>query len=347
MKGRIALSLRLALRSVLIVVGGLALLVGAVPFGFKAYALDQVTLVLVYAVAILGLNMVTGFAGAISLGHGAFFAVGAYTEAILVHRYGINAYLAIACASAAGWLAGLAFGFPALRLRGLYLALGTLALALSVPPLLRRFESFTGGHSGLVVETLDAPKWSGLSASQWTYFVVLVVAAALFAAAWRLLGGALGRALMATRDHEIVAQVMGVDPTRYLTLTFALSSLYAATAGALYTLAIGFVSPDSFSLMLGLGFFVGAVVGGLTSVWGAIFGGLFLQYVPVWASDIDKALGGFVYGATLIASMLLMSEGVAGLVGGLARRWRERGWAGSAQHDRAEAVAPPPVGRTT
>ena len=171
---------------------------------------------------------------------------------------------------------------------------------------------------------MSAPKWSHLSGSQWTYFVVLAIAAVLFAVAWRLLGGALGRALLATRDHEIVAQVMGVDPTRYLTLTFAPSSLYAGTAGALYTLAIGFVSPDSFSLMLGLGFFVGGVVGGLTSVGGALFGGLFLQYVPVWASDIDKALGGFIYGAILIASMLLMPEGIAGIVRRMALRWHAR-----------------------
>jgi branched-chain amino acid transport system permease protein len=308
----------------LLAAAALALLAGAVPFGFSSYGLDQATLVLVYAMAILGLNMVSGFAGAISLGHGAFFAVGAYAEAILVQRYGLSPYLAIPCASAIAWAAGLAFGFPALRLRGLYLALGTLAIAMSVPPLLRRFEGFTGGHSGLVVQTLDAPAWSHLSGSQWTYFLVLVIAAALFAVAWRLLGGALGRALLATRDHEIVAQVMGVSPTRYLTLTFALSSLYAGTAGALYTLAIGFVSPDSFTLMLGLGFFVGGVFGGLTSIGGAIFGGLFLQYVPVWASDIDKALGGFVYGATLIASMLLMPEGIAGLGRRIAAAWRAR-----------------------
>jgi branched-chain amino acid transport system permease protein len=311
-------------RSGLAVTAGLALLAGTVPFAFSSYGLDQVTLVLIYAIAILGLNMVSGYAGAISLGHGAFFAIGAYTEAILVHRYAVDPFVAIACASIVAWLSGLAFGFPALRLRGLYLALGTLAIAMSVPPLLRRFESFTGGHSGIVVETLTAPKWSHLSTSQWTYFVVLVIAALLFAIAWRLLGGALGRALLATRDHEIVAQVMGVNPTRYLTLTFALSSLYAGTAGALYTLAIGFVSPDSFTLMLGLGFFVGGVVGGLTSVGGAIFGGLFLQYVPVWASDIDKALGGFVYGAILIASMLLMPEGLAGVARRFAAGWPRR-----------------------
>lgn len=341
------MSLPPLLRNLFVAAASLVVVVGVVPFGFKAYALDQVTLVIVYSMAILGLNMVTGFAGAISLGHGAFFAIGAYTEAILVQRYGLNAYVAIPCASALGWLSGLAFGFPALRLRGLYLALGTLAIAMSVPPLLRRFESFTGGHSGLVVETLEAPAWTGLSGSQWTYFVVLVVAVVLFAAAWRLLGGALGRALMSTRDHEIVAQVMGVDPTRYLTLTFALSSLYAATAGALYTLAIGFVSPDSFSLMLGLGFFVGGVVGGLTSVWGAIFGGAFLQYVPVWASDIDKALGGFVYGVTLIASMLLMPEGVAGVIRHTARRWHERRKSQAAARCGNKAVISVPTGRRT
>ncbi|MEO8936217.1 MAG: branched-chain amino acid ABC transporter permease [Burkholderiaceae bacterium] len=308
----------------------------------KAYALDQVTLVLIYSIAILGLNMISGFAGAISLGHGAFFAVGAYAEAILVKRYGFDPYLAIPCSAAIAWFVGLAFGLPALRLRGLYLALGTLALAMSVPPLLRRFDEFTGGHTGLVVETLAAPKWSHLSGSQWTFYLVLAVALVSFAVGWRLLGGALGRALLAIRDQEIVAQVMGVNVTRYLTLTFALSSLYAGVAGALYTLAIGFVSPDSFTLMLGLGFFVGGVVGGLTSVVGALFGGLFLQYVPVWASDIDKALGGAVYGIVLMATMLLMPEGIVGLARRIAAYPQERRRA-----EAAEFTDVPPIASRT
>lgn len=304
---------RLVLRTVPVMLA-LALLGGAIPFAFPPYGLDQVTLVLVYAIAILGLNMVSGYAGSISLGHGAFFALGAYTEAILVHRYAWNAYAAIPAAGALCWSAGLAFGFPALRLRGLYLSLATLAMAMTVPPMLKRFEGLTGGHSGIVVDTLIAPRWSGLSDNQWTYFLVLLTAALFFAIAWQLLRGGLGRALLAIRDHEIVANVMGVDPTYYLSLTFAFSSLYAGVAGALYTLVIGYVSPDSFTLMLSLGFFVGGVVGGLTSVFGALIGGMFLQYVPIWASDIDKALGGFVYGITLIAIMFLMPEGFAGLL---------------------------------
>jgi branched-chain amino acid transport system permease protein len=304
---------RSPLRAVAVVLA-LALLAGVIPFGFPSYGLDQVTLVLVYAIAVLGLNMVSGYAGSISLGHGAFFALGAYTEAILVYQYAWNSYAAIPAAGTLCWSAGLAFGFPALRLRGLYLSLATLAMAMTVPPMLKRFEGLTGGHSGIVVDTLIAPQWSNLSDNQWTYFLVLLIAALFFGVSWRLLSGGLGRALLAIRDYEIVANVMGVDPTHYLSLTFAFSSLYAGVAGALYTLAIGYVSPDSFTLMLSLGFFVGGVVGGLTSVSGALVGGLFLQYVPVWASDIDKALGGFVYGVTLIAIMLLLPEGFAGLL---------------------------------
>jgi branched-chain amino acid transport system permease protein len=300
-------------------------LVAAVGFSFlaRSYMVDQATLVVIYAIAILGLNMVTGYAGAITLGHGAFFAVGAYTQAILMQRYGWSPYVAILFSSALSAIAGLAFGFPALRLRGLYLALGTLAIAMSLPPLLNRFEGLTGGHSGMTVETLSAPAWLPVTDSQWTFLLALAVALALFLAAWRLLHGALGRALIAIRDNELAAQVMGVNATHYLTLTFAMSSLYAGTAGALYAIAVGFVSPDSFSLMLSIGFFVGAVVGGLTSVGGAVFGGLFLQYVPVWASDIDKALGGFIYGAFLITGMLLIPEGLVSLPRRMSR-WRAR-----------------------
>lgn len=307
-------------RPVIIVLG--LVVACSLAFTLKSYALDQVSQVLIYAIAILGLNMITGYAGSISLGHGAFFAIGAYTQAILMHRYELSPYAAVPLASAVSAVAGLAFGFPALRLRGLYLALATLAISMSLPPLLKRFEDFTGGHTGIVVDTLSAPAGLGLTPNQWTYFLVLAVAALAFLAGARLLSSGLGRTLIAVRDHELVAQVMGVNPTHYLTLTFAVGSCYAGTAGALYALVVGFVSPDSFSLMLSIGFFVGAVVGGLTSVWGALVGGLFLQYVPTWASDVDKALGGFIYGAILIASMMLMPEGVAGLVNRMTKRFK-------------------------
>lgn len=289
-------------------------LAGVIPFGLPSYVVGQFSLVIVYAVAILGLNLITGYAGAISLGHGAFFALGAYVAAILIHRYGWDPYTPIPVAGIVCWIVGLLFGMPALRLRGLYLALGTLTLAVTVGPVLKRFSDLTGGSQGLFVGSPMAPAGLGVSDSQWIYLVLLAIAVVMFLAARSLVQRGVGRALLASRDNEIVASVMGVDLARYKSLTFALSSMYGGVAGAMYTIAVGFVSPDSFPILLSLSFFVAAVIGGLTSISGAIYGALFIQFVPVWASDIDRALAGFVYGGALIGAMLLMPSGVAGMV---------------------------------
>lgn len=298
----------------------LAVLLGVIPFGLPSYMVGQFSLAVVYAVAILGLNMITGYVGSISLGHGAFFAVGAYVAAILMHRYGWDPYTPIPVAGLVCWVAGLLFGIPALRLRGLYLALGTLTLAVTVGPVLKRFTGVTGGSQGLFVGTPLAPANLGIGDSQWVYLFVLAVAGVMFLVARNVIDRGLRRALVATRDNEIVASVMGVDLARYKSLTFAVSSMYAGVAGAMYTLVVGYVSPDSFPIMLSLSFFVGAVIGGLTSISGAVYGALFIQFVPVWASDVDRALAGFVYGGALIAAMLLMPDGVAGLIEKLRRR---------------------------
>lgn len=310
------------------------LLVGVVPFALPSYVVGQFSLVIVYAVAILGLNLITGYAGAISLGHGAFFALGAYVAAILIHRYGWDPYTPIPVAGLICWVVGLLFGIPALRLRGLYLALGTLTLAVTVGPVLKRFTGLTGGSQGLFVGTPTAPDWLGIADSQWVYLVLLAIAAVMFLVAHNLVRRGLGRALLASRDNEIVASIMGVDLARYKSLTFGVSSMYGGIAGAMYTVAVGYVSPDSFPIMLSLSFFVAAVVGGLTSISGAIYGALFIQFVPVWASDIDRSLAGFVYGGALIAAMLLMQNGVAGLV---------QDWLKRRRANRKQGAAPGPA----
>jgi branched-chain amino acid transport system permease protein len=310
-----------------------AIFVVAIPLLSPSYIIDQFTLTVVYAIAILGLNLVTGYGGAITLGHGAFFTLGAYATAILMMKYGWSALAAVPASALLCWISGLLFGYPALRLHGLYLALGTLALAVSVTPILKRFEKLTGGHQGIVVTMPRAPSWSGLSDAVWTYYICLLVAAALFLAAWLVVRGALGRSILALRDNPLVASVMSVNRVRTTTLLFAMSSFYAGTAGALFGMVVGFVSPDSFPLMLSLSFFIAGVVGGLTSISGAVFGALFIQFVPTLASDIDIALSGLVYGAALILAALLLPNGVAGAI--------ERGW--SALRSRRAARGPLPA----
>ncbi|MGE3992913.1 branched-chain amino acid ABC transporter permease [Pseudorhodoplanes sp.] len=288
-----------------------------VPFKAPGYLVSQYATVLAFGIAIIGLNLVTGFGGAITLGHGAFVALGAYTTSILVVRYGWHPIATIPASAALGWLAGLLFGFPALRLHGLYLALGTLVLSITVPPVLKRLDGFTGGVQGLNVGNPAPPAWLAIDDTQWIYFVSLVCAGVLYFVARRIVDGALGRSLIATRDNMLVAAVMGISRVRLTTITFAVSSLYAGVAGSLYALIVGFVAPDSFTVMLSLSLFIAAVVGGVTSLGGAFLGALFIQFVPVWAGDIDPALAGLVYGIALILTLVIIPDGIGGFI----KRW--------------------------
>lgn len=313
-----------------------ALLLYVIPFAIPNYLVSQFATVLVFAIAIAGINLVTGFGGAITLGHAAFVALGSYTTAILVVRYGWSPYATIPVAAALSWIAGWCLGFPALRLQGLYLALGTLVLSITVPPVLKRFDAFTGGVQGLNVGNPSPPAFIPLDESQWIYFVSLAIAAVLYFVARRILSGPLQRALVAARDNQLVAAVMGVNRARLTTATFAMSSLYAGVAGSLYAMIVGFVSPDTFNVMMSLSLFVGAVVGGITSLSGAIVGAMFIQFVPIWASDIDVSLGGLVFGGALILTLILIPAGVGGLAERLFLRACARlGW--------TEATAATPV----
>ena len=303
-----------------------------IPFVIPGYLVSQFATVLVFAIAIVGINLVTGFGGAITLGHAAFVALGSYTTAILVVRYGWNPYATVPVAALLSWVAGWCLGFPALRLQGLYLALGTLVLSITVPPLLKRFEAFTGGVQGLNVGNPEAPAFLPIDDSQWIYFLSLAVAAVLYMVARRILSGPLRRALVAARDNQLVGAVMGVDRANLTTATFAMSSLYAGVAGSLYAMIVGFVSPDTFNVMMSLSLFVGAVVGGITSLNGAIIGAMFIQFVPIWASDIDVALGGLVFGCALIVTLVVIPAGIGGL-GERAFIWlcRRLGWVARAE----------------
>lgn len=297
------------------VIAGIALavlLLYVVPFAIPNYLVSQFATVLVFAIAIVGIDLVTGFGGAITLGHAAFVALGSYTTAILTVRYGWNPFATIPVAAVLSWIGGWCLGFPALRLQGLYLAMGTLVLSITVPALLKRFDGLTGGVQGLNLGNPESPvRW--LDDSQWIYFVSLAIAAILYIVARRILSGPLRRALVAARDNQLVAAVMGVNRARLATATFAMSSLYAGVAGSLYAMIVGFVSPDTFNVMLSLSLFVGAVVGGITSLGGAVIGAMFIQFVPTWASDIDVSLGGLVFGCTLIFTLILVPSGIGGM----------------------------------
>jgi branched-chain amino acid transport system permease protein len=308
-----------------------ALLIVAIglPFIAKGYQTFQYSEVLIYAIALLGLNLLTGFNGQISLGHGAFFAIGGYVSAILVVKLGFAYWATIPIAGLICFFAGFLFGYPALRLGGLYLALATFALALAVPQLLKfkAFDNWTGGVQGLVLSKPYPPPHVPLTRDQWLYFLCLLCAALLFWFASNLVRSRIGRAIVAIRDHPIAAETMGVDAALFKTTTFGLSAAYTGIAGALSSLVVGFVGPDSFSLFLSLSLVVGVVVGGLASIWGAIVGALFIQFVPNFADQISdvfgesaKALPWAIYGVLLIVIMYAAPSGAAGLARSLVDR---------------------------
>jgi branched-chain amino acid transport system permease protein len=307
---------------------GVALvLVGAcvLPFTTSSYHLFQLTMVLVYAIALLGLNILTGFNGQVSLGHGAFYAIGAYTTAILLDNTAIPYWATLPIAGIVCLGAGFLFGLPALRLEGLYLALATFALAVATPQLLkfRGFEKWTGGVQGIVIDKPSAPAGVPLDSDQWLYFVCLAVTVPMFLIGWNLLRGRTGRAIVAIRDHPIAAASMGIDTAMYKSLTFGVSAMYTGIAGALGALAAQFVSPDSFSVFLSISLIVGLVVGGIASIGGVLFGAAFIVFVPNIADQISKAAPWAIYGIFLIGFMYVLPTGVAGGVkrlGSLLRR---------------------------
>jgi branched-chain amino acid transport system permease protein len=229
---------------------------------------------------------------------------------------GLPYWMTIPIAGAVCLVAGFLFGLPALRLEGLYLALATFALGVAMPQILKHksLAEWTGGVQGIVIMKPDPPEWLKLNQDQWLYFFTLAWTVLMFLIAWNLLRGRIGRAMVAIRDQPVAAQAMGVNTALYKSLTFGVSALYTGVAGALGAIAIQFVSPDSFTVFLSISLLVGVVIGGLASISGAIYGALFIQFIPNVADHISKAAPWAIYGVFLIAFMYVMPTGVAGFV---------------------------------
>lgn len=285
------------------------------PVVLSDYRLFLVTMTLITAIAVLGLNMLVGYNGQLSLGHGAIYALGAYTTAILIDKAGFAWWATLPVSAAVCFVFGFAFGWPALRLKGHYLALATFALALATPQLLKHkaLEAWTGGVQGIVLNKPEAPFGWKLSQDQWLYLCVLAVMVTLFVIAWNLLRGRLGRATVAIREQPIAASAMGVNVAMVKATTFGISSLYTGVAGSLGAVATAFVAPDSFGMFVSVFLLVGVVVGGLGTISGAVLGAAFIQFVPNFADQISKSAPSAIFAAFLIASMFLMPQGFVGL----------------------------------
>jgi branched-chain amino acid transport system permease protein len=282
-----------------------------VPAFTKNFVIFQLTMLLIYGLAVLALNILTGGSGQFSLGQSAFYAIGAYTSAILMEQYNVNYVLTLPVAGIICFGAGFLFGLPALRLSGVYLALATFALATAMPQLLKLgfFEHWTGGVQGLVVTKPDAPFGLPIGQDAWLYYFTLAVTVAIYIFSINLLRSRSGRAFMAIRDNEIAASAMGIDVSLYKTLAFGVSAGITGVAGGLGAIAVQFVAPDSYTIQLAISLFLGMVVGGVGWLPGSFVGAAFIIFVPNMAENISKGLSGAVFGVLLFLVIFLVPHG--------------------------------------
>jgi branched-chain amino acid transport system permease protein len=288
-----------------------AVVIVILPFILDGYHEGIVSDVAIYFIAILGLNILTGYTGQISIGHGAFMMIGGYTTVIMSHDHHTNLIATLPLAAAISFGCGLLVGLPALRLSGVYLALATFALAVSVPQLPLKFSKFLGGSNGLQTDHTVSHLW--------LYVVSWSCAAVAFVAAWLLLRGRIGRAFRSVRDSEVAAVSSGVSLPIYKTFAFGVSAAYAGVAGSLFVLATnGFAQPNEFGILLSLKILIGAAVAGLGSLWGIAVGAVFVGLLPEISSSVPllgPAHGqDLVFGLVVILVMLLLPNGFAGLL---------------------------------
>jgi len=283
----------------------------AVPLFAKNFIVFQMTMLLIYGVAVLALNILTGSSGQFSLGQSAFYAIGAYCAAILIEQYNVNYALTIPIAGVLCFAVGFLFGQPALRLSGIYLALATFALAVAMPQFLKLnfFEPWTGGVQGQVVDKPDAPFGLPIGQDTWLYYFTLAITVAIYVLSVNMLRSRSGRALMSIRDNEIAASAMGVNVALYKTLAFGVSAGITGIAGALGAIAVQFVAPDSYTYALAIQLFLGMVVGGVGWLPGSFVGAAFIIFVPNMAESVSKGLSGAVFGVLLFLVIFLVPHG--------------------------------------
>lgn len=286
----------------------------AIPQSFEAFEVNQYSDAITLAIAALGLNLLTGYSGQISVGHGAFFGVGAYTTAILVADHGWPYLATTAVAAVLAFAVGILIGLPALRIKGLYLALVTLALAVVFPQVIKRFSEVTGGTQGKQVGRFRAPDWTGLAQDQFIFYLFLAFALVAWLLVYNLVRSRVGRALVAVRDNEIGAEVLGVNVAFYKVVTFGLSAMLAGVGGSLSVYKSGFVNSGEYSINLSIFILVAVVVGGVATIAGPAVGSYLVTFLPEWTKGYNDQLSPVILGAVLIVLMMVAPGGVMGLL---------------------------------
>lgn len=282
------------------------------PLNLSPYVNRQLSLMAVFAVAIVGLNIVMGYAGQVSLGQSAFLGIGAYIAAYGVVEGWPIPVIFVLCAIVPA-IVGMLVALAAARLRGLALAMVTISLPIIGVPLAKRLREFTGGSQGTTVSWLRAPEWTGLDHDQWRYYVVVVIAVLMFVIARNIVKGKLGRAFRIVKENESVAIAMGISPYRYKVMAFTIASLFGGVAGFLYLGIVQYTSPETLNFHNSINMVAAMVIGGSASIFGSILGAIYYMLVPVLANEVDPSLTALVSGGILLAVLFLVPGGIVSL----------------------------------
>ncbi len=284
--------------------------------------------ILIASIGAVGINILTGFTGQISLGQGAFLGVGAYTSAYITAKMGLSFWVGVPAAGVVTALCGMVFGIPSLRLKGLYLAIATLASQFILEWIFVRWESVTGGSYGI---TIPRPTIAGFTfaSDRSYYFLVLAIAVGMILFASNLMRTKTGRAFMAVRDHYISAEIMGISLYKYRLLSFGISSFYAGVAGALYGHSLKFVTSEQFNIEVSVVYLAMIIIGGLGSILGSVYGAVFMILLPKVISAITEVVAADLPSIARLA--ISVEHGIFGLIivlflifepDGLAHRWK-------------------------
>ena len=305
----------------------LMIVIFTLPMFTSNYFVGLMTLCVIAAIGAIGLNILTGFTGQISIGVGAFLGVGGYASAILTTSMGLSFWIALPLAGVITAVVGGMFGIPSLRLKGLYLAIATLAAQFVILFIIRRWTDVTNGTSGMVLQRPSIGEFSFASNTNYYYLtVVIMLATALYAT--NLLRSRTGRAFLAVRDRDVAAQIMGINLFKYKVLAFAISSFFVGISGALMAHYTMIVSPEFYEINVSIQYLAMVLIGGLGSVLGSIFGAFFIMLLPVVLDMVIGSMSGFM--SELSAMLAALEEFVFGLViilflifepGGLAHMW--------------------------
>lgn len=282
------------------------------PLVLPAFANQTLVRIGVYAVAVLGLNIVMGYTGQVNLGQIFFVGLGAYVTAYGVNQ-GWNLLVVFLAACAVAGIVGLLVALAAARLGGLAIAMVTIALPIVGVPLAKRLSEFTGGSQGISARFSDAPDWSGLYNDQWQFYIVLLVTAVAFRLARSLVQGKYGRAFAVVRENEAVAASMGVSPYRTKVLAFTIASIFGGASGFLYLAAVQYTSPETLSFGHSISLVAAMVIGGAGSIAGALLGGAYYVFVPQLTNAIDPNFTTLSQGVILLAVLFLLPGGLVSL----------------------------------